>query len=1010
MEKHSFVLRRFARSLTACAIFATAVVFVAPNPASAASNKITICHRTRSVTNPYRRITVNRNAVNNSGHGNASHSGGVFNTTAGHYNTNPKDWGDIIPGGDSDGTPYNGDNNFDANWDAAGKAIFLPTGVNASKCPSMTAKQFYDAVTAVDGGYTPSQAITELNTMAANEDSDLKAALPGGTFSLTNLSTWETTITANTNDASAINEGTGAATLNGSFKYKSGTSVRYFFQIDNNSSFSSPDNTTETKDISAPFAAVTATGSDQAVSVNVTGLANGLWYFRLVSVTNWNTDTEAILYANIKTLGIGVPTITTDSLPDGLVGTAYNQSLASAGGVAPRSNYLVASGSLPTSLNMSTGGAITGTPSVKGLFTFGATVQDSTGGTPQTSATKTLTIRIKSPQVITIPDPGTMTYGDPTFSANPSTTVTNDEINNLGTYTYSGTSGVCDVDAAGTVTITGAGTCTITVNHTGNGYFLTGSNTRSFTVNPKPITIKADDKSKEVDGTDPAFTYAITVGALVGSDAISGLTYTHSSSSYTASTTVPNVVGSYTITPSAAVFSAGVAANYTITYLTGTLTVSAASTTTSSSTSTTAAPATTAAATTTTKAPTTTVPKVDPRKTTDNPFVNISADPKPNGKSTGGSLTLDGDPPMEVLSVTSSDPTVSIDVTKSGVEYNKPETWVAEGFGDECWKIEPGGSAYILPAVPTPPSGKTGYYSMVKVKAGSITSTDPNFQVNTIFPSPVGGDRVWPDSNRNGIYDAGGKNGDKDISHIILCIRYGSPSATTTTTPAAVAGSTTTTVSSGGATTTTVAGATTTTTAAGSSSTSSSSSSTTAPASSTSSTTPGSSGSSTSSSVAATTPGTPTTAGSGATSGSTTSTTAAAKGGATTTSTLPIDAKDTDGPKDNIVLKVAAREVKTAGQSVVIVMRMSTGTEESVVKMTVDVATMQVEKVQAQSVSAVDVDPVVVKSNVVVRVAKSTKQTLPATGSDSGSMLPWVFVLLSLGVVIRFFGRWVARR
>ena len=102
--------------------------------------------------------------------------------------------------------------------------------------------------------------------------------------------------------------------------------------------------------------------------------------------------------------------------------------------------------------------------------------------------------------------------------------------------------------------------------------------------------------------------------------------------------------------------------------------------------------------------------------------------------------------------------------------------------------------------------------------------------------------------------------------------------------------------------------------------------------------------------------------------------------------------------------------MKKSGESVVIEMRLSTGTEESVVKLTVDVAKMQVEKVQAQSVSAVDVDPVVVKSNFVVRVAKSTKQALPATGSDSGSMLPWVFVLLSLGVVIRFFGRWVARR
>ncbi|MEY4157689.1 MAG: hypothetical protein RL743_184, partial [Actinomycetota bacterium] len=83
-----------------------------PNPVNAASAKVTICHRTRSVTNPYRRITVSRNAVvRNAGHG--DHTGGVFNTTAGYYNTNPKNWGDIIPSNDTDGNPYNGENSFD---------------------------------------------------------------------------------------------------------------------------------------------------------------------------------------------------------------------------------------------------------------------------------------------------------------------------------------------------------------------------------------------------------------------------------------------------------------------------------------------------------------------------------------------------------------------------------------------------------------------------------------------------------------------------------------------------------------------------------------------------------------------------------------------------------------------------------------------------------------------------------------------------------------------------------
>ena len=40
---------------------------------------------------------------------------------------------------------------------------------------------------------------------------------------------------------------------------------------------------------------------------------------------------------------------------------------------------------------------------------------------------------------------------------------------------------------------------------------------------------------------------------------------------------------------------------------------------------------------------------------------------------------------------------------------------------------------------------------------------------NTLFPKPGPGQAVWADVNGNGIYDPGGKNGDKAISHVKIC-------------------------------------------------------------------------------------------------------------------------------------------------------------------------------------------------------------------------------------------------
>ena len=102
------------------------------------------------------------------------------------------------------------------------------------------------------------------------------------------------------------------------------------------------------------------------------------------------------------------------------------------------------------------------------------------------------------------------------------------------------------------------------------GYSLTYIG-ETLTITAKPLTITADSKSKNAGDTTPTFTFQN--GALVSPNAISGVTYNFSSGTYSSSTSVPTADGTYTITPSVAVFSNGNASNYNITYATGTYTI-----------------------------------------------------------------------------------------------------------------------------------------------------------------------------------------------------------------------------------------------------------------------------------------------------------------------------------------------------------------------------------------------------------------------------------------------------
>ena len=334
------------------------------------------------------------------------------------------------------------------------------------------------------------------------------------------------------------------ATLNGDFTAGGGsTSITFTYGTD--SSLSS--GTTTTTTANSPSM---ANGSR---TLALTGLTAATTYYFRISASNATGSANGSIL-NFTTQNLASQTITWTTITSKYYGDTATAIAPASSGLNTTITSLTPS--VCTVPNPSTSGA-----TVTILTTGSCVLRSAQGGDaaylPAVSVDETFTVSAKPITVTAAPKSKVFGTSDPalTYSYTPAL---------LAGDTFTGTLSRNSGQNVGLYSIT-QNTLALPA-----GYQLIYVGD-TLTVTAKPLTISADSKSKNAGGSTPTFTFRST--GLSGSDAVGNVTYNFSSGSYSSSTTPPTADGAYTITPSAAVFSAGSASNYTITYETATYTI-----------------------------------------------------------------------------------------------------------------------------------------------------------------------------------------------------------------------------------------------------------------------------------------------------------------------------------------------------------------------------------------------------------------------------------------------------
>ena len=246
-----------------------------------------------------------------------------------------------------------------------------------------------------------------------------------------------------------------------------------------------------------------ATGSlPTGLTLSAAGVISGTPTATGTTFTVQVTDSIQTKQQSLTITVNAVLTITTASLPNGVQGTAYSQTLTATGGTGTNT-WSLASGTLPAGLSLSAAGVISGTPTGTGASTFTAQVTDGVQ-----TAQKSLTITVNLVLTITTASLPNGVQGTP-YSQTLTTT------GGTGTNTWSVATGSLPtgltLSAAGVIsgTPTATGTASFTVQ-VADGV-QTAQKSLTITVNAV-LTITTSSLVTGVQGT----TYSQTLTATGG--------------------------------------------------------------------------------------------------------------------------------------------------------------------------------------------------------------------------------------------------------------------------------------------------------------------------------------------------------------------------------------------------------------------------------------------------------------------------------------------------------------
>lgn len=188
------------------------------------------------------------------------------------------------------------------------------------------------------------------------------------------------------------------------------------------------------------------------------------------------TDSNGCVGTRAYSLQIDCATISVSptSLPNGIAGTAYSQTVTASGGKSPYS-FAVTSGALPTGLSLAAGGGITGTPTAVDTFDFTITSTDSNNCT----GSKAYTVIIGCP-TITV-SPATLPDASIGLAYNQSITASG----GVGSYSYAITAGTLP----GGLSLSGGGVLSGTPNSNGTFNFTVTATDANSCVGPRVYTI-----------------------------------------------------------------------------------------------------------------------------------------------------------------------------------------------------------------------------------------------------------------------------------------------------------------------------------------------------------------------------------------------------------------------------------------------------------------------------------------------------------------------------------------